>query len=96
MGRVLELPSGESAAAVRGGGIGGGEWGDLLDEEDVGEAPLAELPDDAEAIVIDPDVAAAVDGIVEGVEAGEGAAHWESEWIYRERECVRELLLLLL
>ena len=53
--------------------VGGGLQ--LPDEVDEGEAALADLAEDAEAALVDPDVAAARGGLVEGVEPGDGAAH---------------------
>lgn len=43
----------------------------LLDEEDVGEATFTELPDDAESILVDPNVTTAVHRVVQCVQAGE-------------------------
>ena len=59
--------------ALGGRGIGGGLL--LLDEVDDGDAAVADLADDAEAALVDPDVAAARRGAVDGVEPREGAAH---------------------
>jgi hypothetical protein len=42
-----------------------------LDEVDVGEATFTELPDDPVAILIDPNVFAAVGGVVESVQTRE-------------------------
>lgn len=53
---------------------------DLFNEEDEGKPALAKLPQDPETIVVDPDVAAAVDGVVEGVEARHGASHLSSSF----------------
>ena len=53
--------------------VGGGLQ--LPDEVDEGEAALADLAEDAEAALVDPDVAAARGGLVEGVEPRYGAAH---------------------
>lgn len=36
----------------------------LLDEENVGETTLAKLPDDSETILIDPNIAATINGVV--------------------------------
>lgn len=49
--------------------------GEHLDEVDVGESTFAQLPDDSVAILIDPDVLAAVGGVVERVQSRERAAH---------------------
>jgi len=54
-------------------GIGGGLV--LPDEVDEGEAALADLAEDAEAALVDPDVAAARGCVVERVEPRDGAAH---------------------
>jgi hypothetical protein len=54
-------------------GIGGGLV--LSDEVDEGEPALADLAKDAEAALVDPDVAAARGRIVERVEPRDGAAH---------------------
>lgn len=48
---------------------------DLFDEIDIGEAALAELPDDPESVLVDPHIPAAVDGVVERVQAGERTPH---------------------
>lgn len=47
----------------------------LLDEVDEGEAALADLTEDTEAALVDPDVAAARRRVVESVEPRDGAAH---------------------
>ena len=65
MGSVVVVPCGR--------GVGGGLL--LPDEVDEGEAALADLAEDAEAALVDPDVAAARRGAVDGVEPREGAAH---------------------
>lgn len=61
------------SVAPGGRGVGGGLV--LPDEVDEGKASLADLAEDAEAALVDPDVAAARRGVVEGVEPGDGAAH---------------------
>jgi hypothetical protein len=53
--------------------IGGGLV--LSDEVDEGEPALADLAKDAEAALVDPDVAAARGRVVERVEPRDGAAH---------------------
>lgn len=80
MGRVdaLLLGDPDGAGARPGGAVGGGGGGDdLLDEEDGGArgAGVAEPAEHAEAVVVDPDVGGGADGVVERVEAGEGAPH---------------------
>jgi hypothetical protein len=47
----------------------------LLDDVDEGEAALADLTQDAEAALVDPDIATALRCVVEGVEARHGATH---------------------
>jgi hypothetical protein len=47
----------------------------LPDNVDEGEAALADLTQDAEAALVDPDIAAALRRVVEGVEARHGAPH---------------------
>lgn len=69
MRRVDGLIAGEAT----GGAIGSG--GDLLDEINKGEPTLTELADDAEAVLVDPDIAAPIDSVVESVEARERATH---------------------
>lgn len=54
------------------GEAGAGPVGeDLLDEENVGEAAVAERLQDPEAVVVDPHIAAGVSGVVQSVEARE-------------------------
>lgn len=48
---------------------------DLFDEVDIGEAPLAELPQDSEPVIVDPHIPAGVHGVVEGVQPRERASH---------------------
>lgn len=57
MGRVQGLLGGEPAA-------GPGIVNDLLNEVDVGESPLSDLPQNPEAVLVDPDIAAPVHRVV--------------------------------
>ena len=47
------------------GEVGSGRVvGSLLDEVDVGEATFSELANDAETVLVDPNIASAVNGVV--------------------------------
>lgn len=71
MGRVLGLDF--SGGTARGPTGGGGV--DILDEVNKSESTFAELTYDAKAVIVDPDIASAVDGVVESIEAREGTPH---------------------
>lgn len=71
MSSVLDF-LGETAAAIRGGGSVGE---DLFDKEDIGEASFTELPDDPEAILIDPDISATINGVIESIQPRKRATH---------------------
>ena len=71
MRRVLDLLSGDPTAALGPAPVGD----DLLHEIDIGEAPLAQLPQDPEPVLVDPNVATAIDGVVESVQTRERAPH---------------------
>lgn len=68
MRRILDFGGNAS------GGIGriGGE---LLHEVDKGETALTELAHDPETVLVDPNVAGAIDGVVERIQSRERAPH---------------------
>lgn len=68
MRRILDFGGNAS------GGIG--RIGDeLLDEVDEGKATLSELAYDPETVLVDPNIAGAIDGVVQSIETGERAPH---------------------
>ena len=68
MRRILDFGGNAS------GGIG--RIGDeLLDEVDVGKAALSELAYNPETVLVDPNVAGAIDGVVQSIQTGERAPH---------------------
>lgn len=49
--------------------------GELLDKEDEGETALPELAHDPETVLVDPNVAGAIDGVVQRIQSRERAPH---------------------
>jgi hypothetical protein len=76
VGRVLRLDfSGGARRPARGGDC------HILDEVNKSESSFSELTYDTKAVVVDPDIATAINGVVQRVQPWEGAPHLQGQGI---------------